>query len=425
MAILVLSCHRYAFGDEVPPADDMDCDYIELPRDGPKPIMRLGEATNPGPMQRRHAGWMEANGSRYRSPEVTGFWAARAPGHHNQHDRSVDAEREVGHALRIITANATAWGPLMMILRSTDADVVLAQEHHLPTWKVPEAHDWAMRHGWQAILLPAAATEAGGWSAGVGIFARPHAALRAPSIGPEELVPSRAVAACIEPPGHRPCLVVSAYLHDGGDLGAANLGILADIGTRIEMHGPGYPFIVGADFQVAPQRIAHAGFGERVGATLVASGAARGTCRSAHSCSEIDFFYVQNALALGIRAVSTVENAGTRPHVPVALDFHPRLTAARALFLRLPQAMDVERVIGPVQQEPSWEGHQEIMRRLIKKSQRRSRGEQGVRRTLLQGLLGMGRHCRGRNLPRDGTYPTTQIWLKRKGAQASLEIHYS
>ncbi len=348
-----------------PPEDHFDDILTQMPRDGPKPLLRVGEASNPGPPSGPHARWRTADGVRYRDPEVTGFWAARAPGYHRRHGEDEPLQREVAFGLRILTANTTSWGPLMVLLRNTDADVVLAQEHHLPPWKVAEAQDWSLRHGWQAILLPAIATTTGGWSAGVGIFARPHAAMRAPMIGPEMIVPSRAVAACIEPPGHRPCIVISAYLHDGGDLGAANLGVLADIGTHIEAHGPGHPFVVGADFQVSPQRIAHAGFGERVGATLVASGAARGTCRSAQCSSEIDFFYVQNALALGIKAVTTVENAATRPHIPVALDFHPRLTAARALFLRLPQPMEVERVFGPVQKEPDWSQLRETTRLLI------------------------------------------------------------
>ncbi len=112
----------------------------------------------------------------------------------------------------------------------------------------------------------------------------------------------------------------------------------------------------GGDFQLPPAELANAGFGDRVGATLIASGAARGTCRATTYHSELDYFYVQNALALGVKAVNTIETAGTRPHVPVALTFHPRITSARALFLRLPPPLPLERVYGPVPADPDWTG---------------------------------------------------------------------
>ncbi len=200
---------------------------------------RIGEAKNPGPP---YANWCDADGTSYRDPEVTGFWGARAPGHRAHDAEEDDAAR---HSLCVVSANATSWEPLKKFLCSTAADVILAQEHHLPPHRVAEASDWARRRRWHSIILPAAATEAGGWSAGVAIFARPHAALSAPRIGSEVVVPSRIVAACIEPPGHRPCLVISAYLQDGKGLAAVNLGHLAAIGTRVRMHGDDHPFIIG------------------------------------------------------------------------------------------------------------------------------------------------------------------------------------
>ncbi len=311
-----------------------------------KLLARVGEATNPGPS---HARWCGAEGARYRDPSATGFWGARAPGH--------SCDGEVGEdtfALRIVTTNSTSWGPLKAFLCRTDADVVLAQEHHIPPCHIAEASDWAMRHRWQSIFLPAQLTQEGGWSAGVAILARPHAALSAPRVGSETVVPHRVLAACIEPPGHRQILILSIYLKDGAGLSAQNLGYLAAAGTCINMHGPNHPFLVGGDFQLDPQDMARAGFGEHVGATLITSAAARGTCRSTRSFSEIDYFYIQNSLALGVKSISTVEGAGTRPHVPVAVDFHPRITSTRALFLRLPPPLPSERVFGPIQREPDW-----------------------------------------------------------------------
>ncbi len=247
-----------------------------------KLLVRVGEATNPGPPNAR---WCGPEGAQYRDPSATGFWCARAPGHPPERAANGDA-----FALRVITANTTSWGPLKTLLCRTDADIVLVQEHHLPPFHLAEASDWARRHQWHSIFLPAERTQAGGWSAGVAIIARPHAALSAPRIGSETVVPSRVLAACVEPPGHRQTLVISAYLKDGAGLSAMNLGYLAAVGTCINMHGPNYPFVVGGDFQISPEEIARTGFRDHVGATLITSAAARGTCRSTKRCSELDYF---------------------------------------------------------------------------------------------------------------------------------------
>ncbi len=308
----------------------------------------MGEARNPGPPR---GAWCGADGARYKEPHVPGFWQARAPGHlaPPRHEASDS------HALNVVTVNATSWQPLQRFLSKTEADIVLAQEHHLPPDKIASCSAWALRQGWHSIFLPAEATPAGGWSAGVAIFARPHMAISLPRDGGEEVVPHRVVAACVEPPGHRPCLVVSAYLEDGKGLAEANLAHLAAIGGRVEAQGPHHPFIVGGDFQMEPSRIAVTGVAHQMGATLVATAHPRGTCRSTRTCSELDYFLVHSALALGIDEVATVEHAGTTPHVPVSLRFHPRITSARALFLRLPPPLPTERVLGPVLPPPPWE----------------------------------------------------------------------
>ncbi len=108
----------------------------------------------------------------------------------------------------------------------------------------------------------------------------------------------------------------------------------------------------------------------------MATGASRGTCRSSTGCSELDFFFVQNALALGVRTVETIEDAGTKPHVPVALTFHSRITTARALFLRLPPPLPTERVYGPVQPDPDWTKARELTRKLAADALESARDDQ-------------------------------------------------
>ncbi len=108
----------------------------------------------------------------------------------------------------------------------------------------------------------------------------------------------------------------------------------------------------------------------------MATGAARGTCRSTTGCSELDFFFVQNSLALGVRTVETIEDAGTKPHVPVCLTLHSRITTARALFLRLPPPLPTERVYGPVLPDPDWAETRELTRKLAADALKCARDDQ-------------------------------------------------
>ncbi len=60
-------------------------------------------------------------------------------------------------------------------------------------------------------------------------------------------------------------------------------------------------------------------------------------------------------MARAVRTISTVEGVGTRPHVPVRLQFYPRVTSLKALVLRLPPALPTARIIGPTREPGSWE----------------------------------------------------------------------
>ncbi len=272
------------------------------------------------------------------------------------------------YSLAVDTCNATAWGGAKRFLRRTHADIVLLQEHHLPSSRVAEASAWALRRGWHSMFLPAAQGTGDGWRGGVAILARPHIGLSMPLVGPAEVVPARVIAASIEPPGFRRCTVVSAYLEDGGGMGTANLGHLQTIGRCVGMQGDHVPCIMGGDWQVAPEMMAATGFATQAGMTMVASGHARGTYRAARSSSELDYFLLTNDLALGMDSVQTVEGAGVRPHVPVRLTFRPRMASTRALHLRCPPPLPTSRMIGPLRQHPDWARARERAKALAKRA---------------------------------------------------------
>ncbi len=318
--------------------------------------MRIGEAANPGPSsEKNRATWGAFTAQ---DPNGAGFRDAIAPGFNggvrNPED-DVHAGEELGHfSLKIVTTNITSWGSILDFLAVTSADVLLVQEHKLDAARAEEAVSWLRRRGWNALFAAADTGPNGGNCAGTAILAKAHIGLGLPLVGSEVVSPARAVAARIEPPGGRPIVVVSAYLHDGQGLARGNLELLGRIGSFLGAQGEGCPFVLGADFQVTPEQIAATAMAKELGAVIMATGDANGTCRTASSARELDFFMVSSGLADGVKSVSLVPRTGIRTHVPVELAFKPRLASLRALVVRKPPPLSTERIIGPVRQVADW-----------------------------------------------------------------------
>ncbi len=317
--------------------------------------VRYGEATHPGPArggadERRDGCWEEFGCVRYRKPNRGGFQHALM-----DVDSETNADVDIApFALSVETVNCTAWGSAKRRLRCTRAELVLLQEHHLPQSRIADASAWALRHGWHSLFLPAAEGTGGGWRGGVAILARPHIGLGAPVAGPIEVVPARAIAASVEPPGFRRTTVLSVYLEDGKGTSAVNLRHMQEIGRCVQAQGEHVPCIVGGDWQAAPENVAATGLATQSGMTIVATGHPRGTCRSTRTATELNYFLMTNDLVLGLDRVETVEGAGTRPHVPVRLTFRPRMTSIRALHVRAPPQLPTQRIVGPLRQPPDW-----------------------------------------------------------------------
>ncbi len=341
-----------------PLAADTACSDRHRPRGAPKPLTRVGEATNPGPAAAVPSdaaavepGYVSIGPVSYPAPGKVGFHGdivnQQEPG-----DGGTSGADQFG--LRVDTTNATSWGALKRYLKRTRADIVLAQEHHLGPDEVPARSAWALRSGWHSLFAPAQKGEGQGWRAGVAIFARPAMGLAMPRAGGHVIVPHRAIGATVSPPGYRQFTAVSVYLEDGKGVSKANLDILAEVGSFLAKQGDGASFIIGGDLQAKPSDIAAVGFASKVDGEIVASGSARGTCRSSRTSSEIDYFIIHKQLVLGIKDITTVEDAGTRPHVPVRVEFRPRLTAAKAMIVRSPPRIGTEMIYGPVPAPPCW-----------------------------------------------------------------------
>ncbi len=326
-----------------------------LASSGEKPIRRVGEATNSGPTLK------------YARPETSvGFKGARQAATGDDGLAGyVDGPPKVDpFALQVITANCTGWGPLQRLPESTAAHAVLAQEHHLRGIDVAAASQGAKARGWKSLWAEAEPGTGEGTRGGVAVFVRDFLGLSRPHWGDHVLASGRVVAAMMEGPGCRPTLLVSAYFRDGEGLSAANRALMAAIGERLRElgHGAGdhesrasaAPYIVGADFNMLPDEVLDSGFADEVEGCVFAPRGARGTCRTAAAQRTLDFFVVSNGLGKAIAAIDTVEDGTLSTHVPVRIQFHPRLTALKALAIRAPPLIPTERVYGPIAPPPDW-----------------------------------------------------------------------
>jgi hypothetical protein len=212
--------------------------------------MRIGEATKPGPPLEQGEKWCSVGAASYKCPKQEGFRHAILPA--PAEDAQCD-DKEM-FSLVVETVNATAWGTMARYLQRSRAHLVLCQEHHLGPSDTAAASAFALRTGWQPMILPAEPGEGEGWKAGVAIFARSCLGLSPPMLGAAEVVPARALAAQVEAPGYRPFHALAVYLEHGQGMGPRNLRHLENIGAFLGMQPEHVPFIIGADFQCPPPR---------------------------------------------------------------------------------------------------------------------------------------------------------------------------
>ncbi len=295
--------------------------------------------------------------AKYPSPRQQGFHGARTAGHGRQgEDPQGDHLR-----LRATTVNSTGWGPLRSFLAKTEAHIIFNQEHRLPAHDIPAASAWARRNGWKSVWAPAVKGPKGGWSAGTAILVRSFIGLRHPDVGGRVPAEARAVAAIIEAPSFRPFMAYSAYCHHGQGLSRANLGLCAAIGRHWEMQeDPALQYVCAADWNMEPVLLQRAGLDEAMNGKVVCTTGLRGTCRTRTKASRYDYFLMSCPMAEAVEAVQSVEASGIRTHTPVELIFLPRPTSLRALSIRLPPSLPVDRVYGPLPAPPSeWASLQE------------------------------------------------------------------
>ncbi len=196
------------------------------------------------------------------------------------------------------------------------------------------------------------------------MMAGSHLGLSPPPWGGPTIVKARAVGATLEAPSIRPTVLICTYLVDGVGPYAANRKIMFAIGCRLQSLGHAadgdqakhigpMPHAAGGDFNLTLAHLMETGFADDVNGTIVAPKTARGTCRSATSGRALDVPGVKRPRARD-RSRCGGRLLVIKTHVPVMLSFRPRLTMLRALALRTPPKLPVDRVYGPVRPRPSW-----------------------------------------------------------------------
>ncbi len=325
-------------------------------------LSRVGEAASTGQPHAEPrsepiaAEWIDMQGrsaASYPKPHRDGFRDVASPGfQEGVRERAADGAED----FRLVaeTVNSTGWGPLQRRLRSTEAHIVCAQETWVLPGQVKSSSDWAFRHGWESVWAPARLGVGGGASGGVTIFARRGMGLRFPNEGPHILEEARAVAAMCDPPGHRQLLICSAYLVDGQGVGDVNRNILGRIARAVEEQGGSCLSLIGGDFQSPPAAVHGTNFPDQIGGRILAAASARGTFRTSSASSTLDYFVAGGGLADVVDRIHTVETSGIKGHVPIQVAFLPRPVALRALTVRQPPPLALERIVGPVPAPPNW-----------------------------------------------------------------------
>eukprot|EP00969_Alexandrium_andersonii_P240823 10631078-Alexandrium_andersonii.AAC.1 len=103
---------------------------------------------------------------------------------------------------------------------------------------------------------------------------------------------------------------------------------------------------------MGPAQVRRLGLFGRYGTAQVPAG--RPTCITSYSQSELDFFFMDEKLAAGLRAVTIDSRAGAKPHLPAQIeseaDFSRILVPKIKKFKKLPRALP----FGPVCEPQDW-----------------------------------------------------------------------
>ena len=270
---------------------------------------------------------------------------------------------------RFVTINGTTLAAIKEFAKKTEAIAILIQEHHVLEDEIEGHSKWFMGQGWASIWAPAKKTaglkKKHGSQAGVAILVWKELGLKKPDYVGAILYTHRAVRAVLQAPPLPEILLVSVYLSVGVGVRCPNVQILGGVAKAVEREAK-RP-IIGGDLNSVPLQIRRLGLLGRFGRVQI--GAMKPSCITATSQTEIDFFFIDEALAAGLKEVKIITKAGARPHLPVEMcleaDFSNVLMPKARQHKQIPRFLP----FGPKLQEENWEQEEQVVRGALRLAQ--------------------------------------------------------
>ena len=210
------------------------------------------------------------------------------------------------------TLNGNTMSTAQDYLERTSADVCFLQEIRQTAARCPQVERTAARAGWALSTEPAADTEAGSTSAGVGVAVRAHFGLAIPrrTVDFKQLrarVHVRWMGSVCRGGLH----LISAYLWTVEGLSKRNLDLLQCLAAILA--GIQGPWMVAGDFNVTPEVLRASGWLSLVRGVIHTPSSA--TCNG----KVYDYFVTSTSLSSAVAAVRVVGDSGTSPHSAVRL----------------------------------------------------------------------------------------------------------
>ena len=204
--------------------------------------------------------------------------------------------------------------------------------------------------GWHAIISDCIISENNCPSCGTCILVKKGKNIGVqPAPLPQYISSSRAAAAILELPGHKPIVFLSCYFEVTEGLAETNLRLLAAAGWFQQKYR--MPVFMGADFNMAPSVVTKSGVLERAGLELVYP--AGYTFFTSKSRSKLDYFMMSSCIKSSVQAIDVLKQYPLSPHRPVKVT----LGIGSELMIPVlskPQKLPTRRPVGPSPENHPW-----------------------------------------------------------------------
>ena len=315
------------------PEWDATCGY---PGEGPEGLARVqvDEAAD---------GWLDfTRGGLLRWPSqigdgagVSDHVAGSGPMARGRGPRPKKADKE----WTLLSANVTAWSRGEELVSECGTwrrkpDMVLLQEIGRDKLECEAAEAQMAGRRWQVVTEPSVRTAASGRSAGAAVLSRLSATLgRYEAVDLERRHPGRVALSLWSGLTPRGVLVGSVYGYTKSATADALNQELLELLAK-EIAATRLPFILGGDWNVAPEVLQRTGFATRLRAVIASP--AQATYVAGGAESVLDYFVISENLQPAIRDVRVVEGTGVRKHRPVELVLSGKARSDDVLMLAKP-----------------------------------------------------------------------------------------